>query len=220
MSDLPTAPVAPMAPPAPGAPDESEVFAFGAAAEPVRYGPADSEVWAGRGLGAVLALAGADPVRLAETTSARGFIAWVLFFCVLLAVSWFAAPPVVARPVTGDVLWRSRLSRHRNSALAVGFVVAAALTSPPVWLMACDAALLLTYLLFVDAAAAGPPGAAQLRDWPAVVGALAAQGLVLTGAVVSIATADSWARALAAVLVLVVAAALGLAVWRKPSGRR
>jgi hypothetical protein len=141
----------------------------------------------------------------------------VLLVLMVLA-AWFGAPPVVARPVTGDPRWASTFSRHRNTVLAVGFVVAVTVGDPPVWMMACDAGLLLAYLLFVDAAAGGPPGAAQLRDRTVLVTVVAAQGLVLTGAVVSVATADSWARATAALLVLAVGVGLLLAVRRRHSG--
>ncbi|WP_051944502.1 hypothetical protein [Streptacidiphilus rugosus] len=178
-----------------------------------------SETLAGRGLGAAMALAAANPVWLSESTTVPRLVVWLLLLGVFGTVAWFAAPPVVARPVTGNVLWRTQLSRHRNTVLAVGFVVVVAPTAPPVWLMAWDAALLLAYLLFVDAAAGGPPGLAQLRDWPTVLGAFAAQGLVLTGAVMSIAAAGSWARGLAAVLVLVVTATLAIALRRTPPRR-
>ncbi|MEY9876162.1 hypothetical protein ABH931_005672 [Streptacidiphilus sp. MAP12-33] len=176
----------------------------------------ESEVFAARGLGVAMAVAAADPVNLVHASWVLGAVVVRLIVLILMgAVAWFTAPPVVARPVTGDPRWASQLSRHRNTVLAVGFVVAVALGAPPVWMMACDAALLLAYLLFVDAAAGGPPGAAQLRDWPGLATAVAATGLVLTGATVSVATADSWARATAGVLVLVVGAGLALSVRRR-----
>ena len=192
----------------------------GATAEAVSSETArrESEVWAARGLGAALALAAADPAGLVHAgyLLVSGIIRLV-FLVLMVLVVWFAAPPVAARPVTGDPRWASKLSRHRNTVLAVGFVVAVAVGSPPAWMMFCDAALLTAYLLFVDAAAGGPPGAAQLRDWPLLVAAAAAQALVLVGATVSVATADSWARATAAVLVLVVGAAVTLSVRRRRS---
>ncbi|WP_052442876.1 hypothetical protein [Streptacidiphilus neutrinimicus] len=176
----------------------------------------ESELWAGRGLGAALALAAADPAGLAHAGYLLvSSIVRLILLAVMVLIAWFAAPPVVARPVTGDPRWASKLSRHRNTVLAVGFVVVVAIGSPPTWMMFCDAALLLAYLLFVDAAAAGPPGAAQLRDWPLLVAAVAAQGLVLVGAVVSVATSDSWARATAAALVLAVGVGVTLSVRRR-----
>jgi hypothetical protein len=178
--------------------------------------PQDPDLWAARALGAALALAAFDPMHLVHADSALAAVLELLLLAGLLTLSWFASRPVVARPVSKDALWRSKLSRHRNTALAVGFVLVAAVRTPPVWLMACDAGALLAYLLFVDATAGGPPGAAQLRSWPAVAGALVAQGLVLTGAVMSVATAHSWARALAAILLLAVGAAVSLALWRRP----
>ncbi|SEM08923.1 hypothetical protein [Streptacidiphilus jiangxiensis] len=180
-----------------------------------QYASSESELFAARGLGLAMALAAADPVNLVHAGAPleAGIVRIVLLALMALA-AWFTAAPVVARPVTGDHRWASALSRHRNTVLAVGFVVAVALGDPPVWMMTCDAGLLLAYLLFVDGAAAGPPGAAQLRDWPAVVAAVAATGLVLAGATVSVATADSWARATAGLLVLAVATGVALTVRR------
>jgi hypothetical protein len=181
-----------------------------------QYASSESELFAARGLGLALALAAADPANLAHAGALleAGIVRAVLLGLMGLA-AWFTAAPVVARPVTGDHRWASALSRHRNTVLAVGFVVAVALGDPPVWMMVCDAGLLLAYLLFVDAAAGGPPGAAQLRDWPAVAAAVAATGLVLAGATVSVATADSWARATAALLVLAVGTGVALTVRRR-----
>ncbi|WP_052433882.1 hypothetical protein [Streptacidiphilus melanogenes] len=176
----------------------------------------ESELWAGRGLGAALALAAADPAGLAHAGYLLvSSVVRLVLIALMVLVAWFAAPPVVARPVSGDPRWASKLSRHRNTVLAVGFVLVVAIGSPPTWMMFCDAALLLAYLLFVDAAAAGPPGAAQLRDWPLLVAAVAAQGLVLIGAVLSVATADAWARATAAALVLAVGVGVTLSVRRR-----
>jgi hypothetical protein len=176
----------------------------------------ESELWAGRGLGAAMALAAADPAGLAHAGYLLvSSVVRLVFLALMLLVAWFAAPPVVARPVTGDPRWASKLSRHRNTVLAAGFVLAVGIGSPPTWMMFCDAALLTAYLLFVDAAAGGPPGAAQLRDWPLLAAALGAQALVLVGAVVSVATADSWARATAALLVLAVGVAVTLSVRRR-----
>ena len=176
----------------------------------------ESELWAARGLGAALALAAADPAGLVHAGYLLvSSVVRLILFAVMGLVAWFAAPPVVARPVIGDPRWASKVSRHRNTVLAVGFLVAVAIGSPPIWMMFCDAALLLAYLLFVDAVAGGPPGAAQLRDWPLLVAAVAAQTLVLVGAVISVATADSWARATAAVLVLAVGVGVTLSVRRR-----
>jgi hypothetical protein len=176
----------------------------------------ESELWAARGLGTALALAAADPAGLVHAGYLLvSSIVRLILFAVMALVAWFAATPVVARPVTGDPRWASKVSRHRNTVLAVGFLVAVAIGSPATWMMFCDAALLLAYLLFVDAAAGGPPGAAQLRDWPLLVAAVAAQSLVLVGALISVATADSWARATAAVLVLAVGVGVTLSVRRR-----
>ncbi|WP_052440626.1 hypothetical protein [Streptacidiphilus anmyonensis] len=176
----------------------------------------ESELWAGRVLGAALALAAADPAGLAHAGYLLvSSVVRLALVVVMGLIAWFAAPPVVARPVSGDPRWASKLSRHRNTVLAVGFVVVVAIGSPPTWMMFCDAALLLAYLLFVDAAAGGPPGAAQLRDWPLLLAAIAAQGLVLVGAVVSVATAGAWARATAAALVLAVGVGVALSVRRR-----
>lgn len=176
----------------------------------------ESELWAARGLGAAMAVAASDPAGLVHAGYLLvSSVVRLILLAVMVLIAWFGAPPVVARPVSDDPRWASKLSRHRNTALAVGFLLAVAIGSPPTWMMFCDAALLLAYLLFVDAAAGGPPGAAQLRDWPLLVAAVAAQGLVLVGAVVSVATADSWARATAAVLVLAVGVGVTLSVRRR-----
>jgi hypothetical protein len=176
----------------------------------------ESERWAARGLGAAMALAAVDPAGLTHAGYLLvATISRLVVLAVLVLVAWFLAPPVVARPVTGDPRWGFPLSRHRNTAMAVGFVVLVALGDPPTWMMFCDAALLLVYLVFVDAVAGGPPGAAQLRDWPVLVTALAAQGLVLAGAAASVATADSWARALAGVLVVAVGVGVTFSLRRR-----
>ncbi|MBF9071397.1 hypothetical protein [Streptacidiphilus fuscans] len=178
------------------------------------------DLWAARALGVALACAASDPLSLVRsglpsTDGSFGELAGrVVALAALVLLCWFGAPPVVARPVSGDARWHSRLARHRNTAVAVGFVLVAAIGSPPVWLMACDAGLLLAYLVFVDAVAGGPPGAAQLRDGSLLFCAVAAQALVLAGATVSVAATGAWARVVAALLVLLVGAATALALLR------
>ncbi|MEY9963559.1 hypothetical protein ABIA33_001592 [Streptacidiphilus sp. MAP12-16] len=133
----------------------------------------------------------------------------------LLAVvgAWFAAPPLTARPVASGFRWYTRLARHRNTAFAVGCVLLAAANRPPGWLAACDTALLLTYLLCVDAVAAGPPGARLVRRPLALLTAYGASALVLTAALLPVAATGTWARLLAALALGASGAAVAGAVW-------
>jgi len=117
--------------------------------------------------GPALALAAADPTQWSSTFGSRQLWAIAL---VLLGV--WAAAPVVGRPVLSSHHWYKVLARHRNTLFAALCAVTAAADKPPIWLMAADAALLLGYLLAVDACTAGPIGVRQLRMyWPATVAA-------------------------------------------------
>jgi hypothetical protein len=118
-------------------------------------------------LGPAMALAAADPTEWTSSFGSRQLWAIAL---VLLGV--WAAAPVVGRPVLSSHHWYKVAARHRNTLFAALCAVTAAAGKPPIWLTAVDAALLLGYLLAVDACAAGPIGVRQLRMyWPATVAA-------------------------------------------------
>ena len=123
-------------------------------------------------------------------------------------VGWFAATPLTARPIALGFTWRARLTRHRNTAFAVLCVLVAAVHRPPDWLAACDAALLLSYLLLLDAVAAGPPAARLLRRPLALGCAYGSSGVVLAAALVPVAPTGPWVRLLAAVALAGAAAAV------------
>jgi hypothetical protein len=117
--------------------------------------------------GPALALAAADPTEWSSTFGSRQL--WAI---ALVVLGVWAAAPVVGRPVLTSHHWYKVLARHRNTLFAALCAVTAAAGKPPIWLTAADAALLLGYLLAVDACAAGPIGVRQLRMyWPATVAA-------------------------------------------------
>ena len=97
----------------------------------------------------------------------------------------------------------------------------AAADTPPDWLAACDAAVLLSYLLCVDAVAAGPPGARLIRRPSTLLAAYAATALVLAAAFLPTTSAGSWSRLVAALALagagIAVVAAMGAWRW---GGRR
>jgi hypothetical protein len=190
-----TAPAAPSAP-APATPAPA-VSAPASAEAPQNLGPLV------RLLGVVLAVLVTDP------TSWGSRPVPYLTFTVLAAVAaWFGADPLTARPVAISFRWRSRLSRHRNTAFAVMCVVLAAFNRPPDWLAGCDVALLLTYLLCVDALAAGPPAVRLLRRPLVLCCAFGGSALALAAALVPVTPSGSWARLLAALALAGAAAAV------------
>lgn len=128
--------------------------------------------------GAALAVAVADPPNGFMGTSSP-------LMAVLLAIfAGWAAAPVVRRPVLTAHRWFNQLVRHKNTVFAGTCTVVAAAGRPALWLMIADAALLLGYLLALDAATAGPIGDRQFRSgWPA---GLAAAGTALVLALVQL----------------------------------
>ena len=117
--------------------------------------------------GPALALAASNPSDWSTTFGLAQKIALAL-----AAVGLWAAAPVVSRPVLGTHRWPAILARHRNTLFAGACVVIAATGQPPVWLTTADAALVLGYLLALDAVSAGPIGIRQLRlAWPVAVAA-------------------------------------------------
>lgn len=121
--------------------------------------------------GVALAVAVSDPPHGALGSASPQ----VTVILVLFAV--WAAAPVVRRPVLTSHRWINLFARHRNTVFVSACTLAAASSLPPVWLMITDAALVLGYLLALDAVTAGPVGVRQLKSgWP--VG-LAAAGTAL-----------------------------------------
>jgi len=159
-------------------------------------------------LGVALALAAVNPSHSAS----RGPAGWLLLVAAVAAAIW-AAPAVTRRPTSDTILWISRLIRHRNTAFAVACTVLAAFSDPAIWLTAVDAALLLAYLLAVDAFAAGPIGARQLRGDIAPLASAAASAIVLLGAQAPVNPGAVWGRIVAALAVAAAASAAGAALW-------
>lgn len=159
--------------------------------------------------GAALALAASDPSSDGTGLSTPAFT--VILVCFAL----WAAAPVVRRPILSVHRWHNQLARHRNTLFAGICTLVAADGHPPLWLMIADAALLLGYLLALDAVAAGPVGIRQLRaGWPVGVAA-AGTALVLALARLctgnqsgTLAASGRWLAAGGAILASV---ALGLA---------
>lgn len=168
-------------------------------------------VWPVRGLGVALALAACDPAVTSSPTMGD-----VLTPLAAVVLAWWAAPPLVRRPVQYSARKAALLSQHRNTVFAVGCVVLAAFSAPPVWLASCITALLLTYLLIVDACAAGPAGIRQLRSHHIPLTAYGASGLVLFAAFAP-SDGSAWGPAVAAAAVCAAAYAVGTALWpRRP----
>ena len=129
--------------------------------------------------GPALALAAANPLSWTASSGPEE-----LFTLILAAFGLWAAAPVVARPLLASRHWYKVVSRHRNTVFAAACTLTAAVGHPPIWLMAADAALLLGYLLALDAVAAGPVGLRQLRlFWP---GGIAAVGTALVLALIQV----------------------------------
>ncbi|NEA57852.1 hypothetical protein G3I60_27765 [Streptomyces sp. SID13666] len=164
-----------------------------------------------RGLGVALALAACDPAVTGSPTMGD-----VLTPLAAVVLAWWAAPPLVRRPVQYSARKAALLSQHRNTVFAVGCVVLAAFSAPPVWLASCVTALLLTYLLIVDACAAGPAGIRQLRSRHIPLTAYGASGLVLFAAFAP-SDGSAWGPAVAVSAVCAAAYAVGTALWpRRP----
>jgi hypothetical protein len=158
-----------------------------------------------------LALAVAAVLPLETTGAGSGSVLTAL---VLLALTIWAAPAVVARPAV-PAFWTSILSRHRNTLFAAACTVLAALDHPAGWLAAVDAGLLLAYLVVVDARAAGPIGARQARSPVILPSAAVCIALTLTAALVPVDSGATWARMVAALAVAAAAALVGAAVWAR-----
>ena len=109
-------------------------------------------------LGAVLLVGALDPARWPAYLGPQWF-----FGGAALVAGFWAAAPVVDRPEARSYRLRHQLDRYRNTLLAAAAALLAAFQSPPVWLMAVELALLLTYLILVDTGTApGRPAAEQL----------------------------------------------------------
>ncbi|MFI9272897.1 hypothetical protein ACIGXM_19545 [Kitasatospora sp. NPDC052896] len=166
-----------------------------------------------RFLGIALLVAACDPAghtggELLVPLAAAGF-------------AWWAAPPTTARPAVGRRTnglagLGDRLARHRNTVVATAAVLLAAVNHPPAWLAAGITALLLGYLLLVDARGVGHRPAGPL---PALA-ACGAAALVLLAALAPTG-ASSWARPGAALGVAVAALGVGITLWtRRPEAPR
>jgi len=166
-------------------------------------------------LGAALVLAAVDPTKLAM----RGPVGWLFAMAAMVAAIW-AAPVVSRRPTAESIRFTSQLGRHRNTVFAVGCTILAGFSDPPVWLMAIDAALLLAYLLAVDALAAGPVGIRQLRHGMAPLCAAAAVAMVLLAAQAPVNSGAVWGRIVAALAVAAAATAAGAALWIRQTGKQ
>ncbi|MFJ1758378.1 hypothetical protein [Kitasatospora sp. NPDC088134] len=159
-----------------------------------------------RPLGLALALAACDPPALP-----RHGVPGLLVAAAACAVAWWAAPAVMRRPVRAATGLRGRLAHHRNTVLAAGTVVLAALHRPGPWTAAVCTALLLAYLLLTDARTAGPPGLRRPRTRLAPVAACTGAAAVLALAFLP-ATVDGWAPLLAVLALTATAATVALAL--------
>ncbi|MGV9267255.1 hypothetical protein ACWDRR_21635 [Kitasatospora sp. NPDC003701] len=134
---------------------------------------------------------------------------------VAAAFALWAAPPL-EEPPRHPHTWTGRLAASRGTVLAAGSVLLAALGDPPLGRVAAVAALLIGYLLLVDAL-----GPQRHRIRPAhALAALAASGLVLPVAFASTG-AGEWSRPVALIGLAVVGCGLALALppRRRPGAR-
>jgi hypothetical protein len=164
-----------------------------------------------RVLGALLLAGSLDPPHWPHTPCPQWF-----FGALAASLGFWAAAPIVDRPVLDSHTRYRRALRHRNTLLAGAAAFLAAFQSPPVWLMAVEVLLLLAYLTAVDAAAApARPPRVQLVQ---ALWAGAGSAVVLLSAVAPI-TGGSWGRLVSGLCVL---GTLGL-LWaalrrRRPAG--
>ena len=159
-------------------------------------------------LGLALALSATDPSKIGQ----RNPVGWLLTVAVLVGAIW-SAPIVARRPASTAVHWTGQLTRHRNTVFGVACVIIAGFGNPPVWQIVVDAALLLAYLLTVDAFAAGPIGIRQLRRSIVPAAAAVASAVALLAAHAPVDSGAVWGRAVAAVAVAAAAVAAGAALW-------
>jgi hypothetical protein len=163
-------------------------------------------------LGTALAVAAGDPDRLSRGSSRPGE---TVLLAVLAAVAWFAAPMTDQRPASSALRPSELAWRRRNTLLAAGAVVVAALTDPPLWDAACVTALLIAYLLATDAWTNGVTARAPRRPRAGTAaGCAAACALVLLVARVPF-DHTSWARLPAALAVLATVGCLALALGHR-----
>ncbi|QMU75780.1 hypothetical protein GXW83_08545 [Streptacidiphilus sp. PB12-B1b] len=196
-------------PVAPGGP-APEAEAWAAPSAP--GGPFGGPEWPLRLLGCVLALAVTDPAGWFSGSLGRLLLP---VFAIAGAVA--AAGPMTARPVVRDSRLRAQIPRHRNTLFVVGCVVLAALIPPPGWLAACDTALLLCYLLSLDAVVGGPSALRLLRRPLVLVAFFGSSALVLAAALLPVGTAGPWARLLAALAIAASTASVAAALWLRQS---
>jgi hypothetical protein len=164
-------------------------------------------------LGTALAVAAADPDRLARGHGARG--PEIALLVVLGAIAWWAAPMTDDRPTSTALRPAALARRRRNTLLPAGAVVVAALTDPPVWDAACVTALLAAYLLATDAWTNGVTAPPPRGPRPAAAaGAAAACAAVFLAARVPL-HGTSWARLPAALAVTATVACLALALGHR-----
>lgn len=163
-----------------------------------------------RCVGAVLAVAACAPGSHGGVTGPEAVVALVA-----AGFGWWAGPPVTGRPVRQSGRRAAQFARHRNTGLAVGAVLLAALHALSATPAVAFTVLLLGYLLYVDAQTYGRRPTGPLP-------ALAAYGgtaLVLLAAFVPLGTSN-WARLPAVLGVLLAALAVGSALWVQRAGEK
>ncbi|MFF7154120.1 hypothetical protein [Streptomyces sp. NPDC008139] len=159
-----------------------------------------------RCLAVALALAACDaPEAVRHSLGAQ------VALLVVVGVAWWAAPMVDERPVRNSMRWTKIAARRRSTVLAVGSVVAAAVTDPPTWLAACVVGLFLAYLLITDDWTRGSTAPRAARGPAPALTAAAAVALTFVCATVPVAGTD-WARLPAALALAATAGCVALAV--------
>ncbi|MFF7194416.1 hypothetical protein ACFZAM_11975 [Streptomyces sp. NPDC008079] len=207
-ADAPAAPSAPALTPAAPAPSADAPSAPSVPSAPARAArrirlPAQLPA---RCLAVALALAACDaPEAVRHSLGAQ------VALLVVAGVAWWAAPMVDERPVRNSMRWAKVAARRRSTVLAVGSVVAAAVTEPPTWLAACVAGLFLAYLLITDDWTRGATAPRAARGPAPARTAAAAVALTFVCATVPVAGTD-WARLPAALALAATVGCVALAV--------
>lgn len=170
-----------------------------------------TEVLPMRILGALLLLGALDPPNWPHYPGPQWF-----FGAAAACGGFWAGAPTLERPEMRSHRLKHQALRYRNTLLAVVAALLAATQRPPVWLMAVEVLLLLTYLLLVDAGAA--PVRTASRQLGQAAYAYAASALVLLSALAPV-TGGGWGRIVAAIAVLgTLGLLLGTLRLRGPAG--
>lgn len=124
-----------------GSPEQSAPLASFIASLPMRL------------IGALLMVGALDPARWQLAVRPQWFVGAAAFI-----VGFWAAAPIIERPVMASHRIPHRIQRYRNTLVAAVAALIAACQVPPLWLMGVEVGLLFAYLALLDVATAAPRG--------------------------------------------------------------